>query len=74
MRKLYGTFLIRCWRMDAEERFEIQHIQSGESVVVPALADIADWIRTHAGSTPTTPVAPPPSRLVDGGNKPREPP
>jgi hypothetical protein len=55
MRKLYGSFLVRCWRMETEERFEIQHIQSGDRVVLPSLADIGEWIRSHASDAASAP-------------------
>lgn len=45
MSRSYGSFLVRCWRLDGDEqRIEIEHIQSGERRLVTTVAEAIDWI------------------------------
>jgi hypothetical protein len=45
MVRRYGSFLVRCWRLDADERrIEIEHLQSGGRMRVATLAAALDWI------------------------------
>jgi hypothetical protein len=45
MVRRYGSFLVRCWRLDADERrIEIEHVQSGGRTRVATLAAALDWI------------------------------
>ena len=53
MSRLCGSFLVRCWQMGRDQRrFEVEHIQSGERVVVGSLAALCDWVATHAEAVP----------------------
>ena len=52
MSRLLGSFLLRCWWVGREEeRFELEHIQSGERLVVASLADAYAWVQTRARAT-----------------------
>ncbi len=45
MTRQYRAFMLRCWRLgEGDQRFEIAHIQSGESVRATTLADVLAWI------------------------------
>jgi hypothetical protein len=45
MGRLGGSFLLRCWRLGAgEERYEVEHIQSGERTVAASPAAAWAWI------------------------------
>jgi hypothetical protein len=54
MARQYGAFLVRCWRLGDDLRFEIAHIQSGASVRATTLDDAIAWIgaRLDAGHLP----------------------
>lgn len=44
----YSSFLIRCWRLDAEaRRIKIEHIQSGRHQQVDTLAAALAWMDAH---------------------------
>lgn len=48
MKKQYGSFLIRCWRLaDQTYRIEIEHVQSGEKADTVSLAAVQGWIEAH---------------------------
>lgn len=45
MAKCHESFLLRCWQMeDADQRIEIEHIQSGQHQLVRSLTEALDWI------------------------------
>ena len=45
MARQYGSFLLRCWRLEnGARRIKIEHIQSGEWTQVPTLAAAAAWL------------------------------
>src|SRR5687768_5061330 len=44
----YGSFVVR-WRRAAEERIELEHIQSGERTRVDSAARALDWMRQRIG-------------------------
>ena len=44
MRRLRGSFLLRSWDVGAEERFEVEHIQTGAHVTVLSLDAACQWI------------------------------
>ena len=49
MNRSYGSFLLRCWRLDADEqRIEIEHIQSHERIRVATVAAAVEWICAHS--------------------------
>ena len=56
----YTSFLIRYWRLaDGARRVAIEHVQSGERVVVPTLGAALAWLDAQADGTPggaTTPA------------------
>ena len=55
MTRQYGAFLLRGWRLgDGDQRFEIAHIQSGESTRVTTLEEVIAWVgaRLEVGQTP----------------------
>lgn len=48
MKKRYGSFLIRCWRLpDKTYRVEIEHVQSGEKAHAVSLEAVQGWIESH---------------------------
>lgn len=48
MKKQYGSFLIRCWRLsDKTYRVEIEHVQSGARADAISLEAIQGWIESH---------------------------
>ena len=57
----YTSFLIRHWHLaDGARRVAIEHVQSGERVVVPTLGAALAWLDAQADGTPgaaTTPAA-----------------
>jgi hypothetical protein len=51
MAQIYCSFLIRCWRSgDHEQRLEVEHIQSGERVLVRSLSAALEWIAARSES------------------------
>ena|SRR5438270_8293386 len=53
------SFLVRCWQLGNDmQRFEIEHIQSGDRTVVASAAAAGAWIGAHAGATGREPAAP----------------
>ena len=55
MTRRYGAFLLRGWRLgDDDLRFEIAHIQSGESARATTLEEVIAWVgaRLEGGQTP----------------------
>jgi hypothetical protein len=45
MARRYGAFLLRGWRLgDGDRRFEIAHIQSGESTRATTLEEVIAWV------------------------------
>jgi hypothetical protein len=74
MSRLLGSFLLRCWWVGREEeRFELEHIQSGERLVVASLADAYAWVQTRARATESaqdaSPGAPDECRPVRPGER-----
>ncbi len=70
MSRLCGSFLVRCWQMGRDQRrFEVEHIQSGERVVVRSLAALCDWVAAHAEAVPDSPPAglPSPAETIGEG-------
>lgn len=58
MKKQYGSFVIRCWRLpDESYRVEIEHVQSGEKADATSLAAVQSWIEAHI---PAVGAEPPP--------------
>lgn len=48
MKKQYGSFVIRCWRLlDETYRVEIEHVQSGEKADAISLEALQGWIKSH---------------------------
>jgi hypothetical protein len=65
MGQLRGSFLVRYWELGrGERRLEIEHIQSGDRVVVASPAAAWDWITAHAAAAgrgpPSVPGRPAP--------------
>ncbi len=62
MTRTYGSFLLRCWRLDADEqRIEIEHIQSHQRIRVATVAAAVEWIcarsdDSNMGSDPNSPA------------------
>ena len=51
MPRLSGSFVVRCWRVGkSEQRTEIEHIQSGNRVVVASLEEAVALMREQAES------------------------
>jgi len=49
MARQYNSFLIRCWYLNEhEQRIKIEHIQSGEGIMVATLAAALTWLDTHS--------------------------
>ncbi len=45
MTRQYGAFLLRGWQLgDEGKRFEIAHIQSGESLRATTLEEVIAWV------------------------------
>ncbi|CAA9579848.1 MAG: hypothetical protein AVDCRST_MAG18-2977 [uncultured Thermomicrobiales bacterium] len=62
----YRAFLLRCWQLGGgDQRFEITHIQSGDSVRATTLADAITWIAAHLASGQVPGDAPPESDAHD---------
>ena len=60
MAQIYASFLIRCWRSsDHEQRLEIEHIQSRERALIPALPAVLDWIAERSECVATSSEPPP---------------
>ncbi len=61
MSRSYGSFLVRCWRLDGDEqRIEVEHIQTGERRLATTVAEAIDWICSHSDeSKPEQPVSTP---------------
>jgi len=60
MARLYGAYVLRCWRLDGgAERVEVAHVQSGERAVVASLAAALAWIGARADNAPGDRVAAP---------------
>ena len=58
MATLYSAFLVRCWWLgDGAQRYEVQHIHSGERTVVTSAGAAAEWIRERSGG-PASPRPP----------------
>ncbi len=79
MARLYGAYVLRCWRLDGSaERVEVAHVQSGERAVVASLARFLkvpgdaeaeaarflDGLRVIVGEVPAAPAAEGDGRLV----------
>ena len=48
MARHYGSFLVRCWEVGADQRrIEIEHVQSGQRTRVSSLADVVRWMEAH---------------------------
>ena len=62
MTRSYGSFLLRCWRLDADEqRIEIEHIQSHQRTRVATVAAAVEWICVRSddsdmGADPNSPA------------------
>jgi len=70
MGQLRGSFLVRYWELGREERrFEIEHIQSGERVVVASPAAAWDWIIAQAAATGRAPPSAPSRPASDVGRQ-----
>lgn len=55
MRKQYGSFLLRCWRLPSGKyRVEVEHIQSGETVRLDSLDAASGWVaaQIHVADPP----------------------
>lgn len=49
MTQLYSSYLLRWWHVGRGlQRFEVQHIQSGERIVVTSLEEATAWIGARA--------------------------
>jgi DNA-binding CsgD family transcriptional regulator len=48
MNRPYCSFLVRFRKVGAGQRFEIEHIQSGEKELLSSLADLTAWLDTHS--------------------------
>lgn len=60
MSRLLGSFLVRCWWVGLEEeRFELEHIQSGERLVVASLAEAYAWVQARARAGEDRPASSP---------------
>ena len=48
MARRYTSFLVRCWRLDGNQRrIKVEHIQSGEWAQVTTLAEAVAWLGTQ---------------------------
>jgi hypothetical protein len=59
MDRRYRAFLLRCWRLGDEQRFEIAHIQSGDTIRAASLAEVLAWLDRHLATSPQDESAPP---------------
>lgn len=65
MKKQYGSFLVRCWRLpDQTYRVEIEHVQSGEKADAASLEAILGWIEAHIPCVMAGQPTPPSLALV----------
>ena len=62
MDRRYRAFLLRCWQFGDEQRFEIAHIQSGDTIRATTLVDALAWIDRALAESPPVEGA---SRAVD---------
>jgi hypothetical protein len=48
MARGHSSFLLRCWWLNgSSERVEVEHIQTGEKVLVMSVAEAVAWICTR---------------------------
>ncbi len=65
MKKQYGSFLIRCWRLSNKTyRVEIEHVQSGEKADAISLEAVQGWIESHIPGVITETEQPPAPSLT----------
>lgn len=59
MARQYGSFLLRYWHLGrGEQRFAVEHIQSGERITATSLTEVCSWIGERADhATRPPPVA-----------------
>lgn len=58
MPRFYGSFLVRCWRLDSgERRIDIEHIASGARVRVTSIASALKWIGGRVGDPLIAPAS-----------------
>lgn len=52
MDRHYRAFLLRCWQFGDEQRFEIAHIQSGDTTRATTLAEVLAWLDRRLAAPP----------------------
>jgi hypothetical protein len=64
MARHYGSFLLRYWHLGrGEQRFAVEHIQSGEHTTASSLTEVCGWIGARANPAARPP--PPAGRLAN---------
>ncbi len=67
MPRHYGSFLVRCWRLNSgERRIEIEHIASGARARVSSAAAALEWIGTQTDSLTDRPAEAAPGERTAG--------
>jgi hypothetical protein len=62
MTRYYGSFLLRHWHLGrGEQRFAVEHIQTGARTTATSLAEICSWIGEQANHA----TRPPPGEESD---------
>jgi hypothetical protein len=73
MARHYGSFLLRHWQLGrGEQRFVVEHIQSGERTTASSLTEICAWIGERANPATRPPPTGWPARgtaLHQGGRR-----
>jgi hypothetical protein len=59
MDRRYRAFLLRCWQLGDEQRFEIAHIQSGDTIRAATLGEVLAWLDHRLAEPPPAEVARP---------------
>jgi hypothetical protein len=58
MTRHYGSFLLRYWHLGrGEQRFAVEHIQSGERTTAASLTEVCGWIGERANPAARPPPA-----------------
>ena len=53
MAKRHQSFVVRCWLLDrGEQRFDIEHIQSGEKHLARSAVEAIEWIHDRTSRGP----------------------
>jgi hypothetical protein len=60
----YGSFLVRWWHTEQQQRLSIRHVQSGEELTVEALAEALAWMAARVDDDNRAPPRSPPGNIT----------